>query len=72
MVYKNQSPNRIYRRKLHRVVLLRVKQSSAKIAIEKNRHRQEDDGIGVHDVPPEGLLCGVCEFLFQDFFLFFG
>lgn len=35
------------------------------ITMEENGHAQENDGVGVDDVPPERHLCGVCEFALQ-------
>lgn len=39
--------------------------------MDKHGHSQEDDGIDVHYVPPQGLLRGVSKLFPQGFFLLF-
>lgn len=38
----------------------------------KNSNTQEDDGVGIANVPPYWQLCGVCELLLQLRLLFCG
>lgn len=45
--------------------LEQVESSSTEKAVAENAHTQEDDRVGVDNVPPERHLGGVCELLLQ-------